>query len=154
MSNNTKKLHLQKSGTLNLYPNKVIDPLFQTRDFFDTRDLLQVKYEMLRRVSVEGWPITKVTQQFGFSRPAFYQMQADYKKDGLMGLFPKKRGPKSPHKLTGEVVGFIKKILKKSSSETPVTLATTIKTQLGITIHPRSIERILLQKQKTVKKTP
>ena len=33
-------------------------PLFASHDFFDPRDLVQVKYEMLRLVSVEKQPVS------------------------------------------------------------------------------------------------
>ena len=44
---------LREEGTLNPAPEKVRDPKFQQSEFFDPRDVVQVKYEMLRRVSVE-----------------------------------------------------------------------------------------------------
>jgi hypothetical protein len=42
---------LRQSGTFNPRPQDVRDELFQEKEFFDARDLVQVKYEMLRRVS-------------------------------------------------------------------------------------------------------
>jgi predicted Zn-dependent protease len=42
---------LREEGTLHSAPEKVRDPKFQDSDFFDPRDAVQVKYEMLRRVS-------------------------------------------------------------------------------------------------------
>ena len=44
---------LRQQGVLNPHPEKVADPLFHDSEFFDPRDLVQVKYEMLRRVRVE-----------------------------------------------------------------------------------------------------
>src|SRR3989442_555846 len=41
---------LRQHGTLNLHPQAVTDELFVSEEFFDARDLVQVKYEMLRRV--------------------------------------------------------------------------------------------------------
>ena len=66
---------LRQQGVLNPHPEKVADPLFHGSEFFDPRDLVQVKYEMLRRVRVERASVTEVTQAFGFSRPVFYQAQ-------------------------------------------------------------------------------
>ena len=37
-------------------PEKVRDPKFREGNFFDPRDVVQVKYEMLRRVSIEKAP--------------------------------------------------------------------------------------------------
>jgi hypothetical protein len=54
-----KELALRHSQTLNSHPEQVVDPLFRGKDiFFDARDLLQVKYEMLRRVQLEGQPVS------------------------------------------------------------------------------------------------
>ncbi len=59
---------------------------FKRSDFFDARDLVQVKYEMLRRVRVEARPITESAAAFGFSRPSFYQAQSAFDLGGLSGL--------------------------------------------------------------------
>jgi len=40
---------LRSSGTLNRNPQRVSDPLFSGHAFFDAQDLVQIKYEMLRR---------------------------------------------------------------------------------------------------------
>ena len=41
---------LREQGTLNPRPQAVTDDLFTASEFFDPHDLVQVKYEMLRRV--------------------------------------------------------------------------------------------------------
>ena len=50
MKSSIKKKKLTESGTLNPNAHKITDPLFKSNDFFDPDDLLQAKYEMLRRV--------------------------------------------------------------------------------------------------------
>jgi hypothetical protein len=77
---------LRQQGSLNPRPDKVRDPLFTTADFFDARDLIQVKYEMVRRVLVDGQPVSSTASSFGFSRPTFYQAQAALESGGLAGL--------------------------------------------------------------------
>src|ERR1700686_4001909 len=62
---------LLEEGTLNPSPGKVRDPMFQENEFFDPRDLVQVKYEMLRRVSVEKASVTGATNEYGVSRPTY-----------------------------------------------------------------------------------
>jgi hypothetical protein len=49
-----KLITLQEHASLNPRPQAVTDPPFRNNDFFDPRDLVQVKYETLRRVRVEG----------------------------------------------------------------------------------------------------
>ena len=49
-----KARFLASRGVLHPHPEWVRDPLFQGSDFFDPRDLVQVRYEMLRRHLVNG----------------------------------------------------------------------------------------------------
>src|SRR2546426_11581730 len=74
---------LRQQGTDNPRPGAVTDDLFADSEFFDPRDLVQVKYEMLRRVQKEGHSITEAATRFGFSRPSFYQAQAAFQAGGL-----------------------------------------------------------------------
>ena len=60
-----KNAALLEEGTLNPAPDKVGDPKFQHSDFFDPLDIVQVKYEMLRRVTVERASVTHVTEEYG-----------------------------------------------------------------------------------------
>jgi transposase len=139
---------LRQQGTLNPRPRAVTDALFVKDSFFDARDLVQVKYEMLRRVQAEGKSITDAAAAFGFSRPSFYQAQVSFEQDGLGGLVPQKRGPKQAHKLTQEVLTFISESRQKDPSIRTTELAGLIHERFGITVHPRSIERSLLRHQK------
>src|SRR6516225_2661381 len=107
---------LRQQGTLNPRPEDVTDELFETGEFFDARDLVQVKYEMLRRVQKEGRSISAAAAAFGFSRPSFYQAQAAFEQAGLAGLVPRKRGPKAAHKLTAEIVDVLQQARQQNPS--------------------------------------
>lgn len=149
MADHDPKLRtLQQQGTLNPRPKAVRDELFLENDFFDSRDLVQVKYEMLRRVQTEGQSVTDATANFGFSRPSFYQAQSAFDQDGLAGLVPRKRGPRHAHKLTDEVLTFIGEVRQNESSIPLPDLVNRIQERFGIKVHPRSIERSLLRHQK------
>ena len=139
---------LQQQGTLNPRPKAVRDPLFLQDDFFDPRDLVQVKYEMLRRVRTEGQSVTDAAVSFGFSRPSFYQAQSAFEGDGLAGLVPHKRGPKQAYKLTEEVLTFIGELRQKEPSIRLPELVKRIQKRFRIKVHPRSIERSLLRIKK------
>jgi transposase len=139
---------LRQQGTLNPRPDEVTDELFADNDFFDPRDLVQVKYEMLRRVQADANSITDAATAFGFSRPSFYQAQTAFEHGGLAGLVPRKRGPKQAHKLTDEVLAFIREARQNDSSSQASELARLIHQRFGITVHPRSIQRALLRHQK------
>lgn len=139
---------LRQSGTLNLRPQDVQDELFREREFFDSRDLVQVKYEMLRRVSKEGHSISQAAAAFGFSRPSFYQAQTVFGTSGLAGLVPQKRGPKQGHKLTPEILEFVRKTRTEDTAVRSAALTQMVQERFGVTVHPRTIERALLRDQK------
>ena len=103
----TKRSLLRQQGTLNPRPEEVRDESFRASEFFDPEDLLQVKYEMLRQVDIDKQPVSQAAKAFGFSRPSLYQAQAAFQESGLAGLLPHKRGPRSGHKLTGELMRFV-----------------------------------------------
>lgn len=144
----TKNASLRQHGALNAEANAVTDPLFQSSDFFDARDLVQVKYEMLRRVRVDGWSVTAAAQACGFSRPAFYQNQDAFMRAGLPGLVPKRPGPRRAHKLSDAIVDFLLEQLRDDSQLAAPELARRVRRQFRIKVHPRSIERALARRKK------
>src|SRR5260370_31786123 len=135
---------LQQHGTLNPRPKDVRDELFLQDEFFDPRDLVQVKYEMLRRVQTEGQSVTDASANFGFSRPSFYQALSAFEQDGLAGLVPHKRGPKQAHKLTEEFLAFIGDMRQKEPSVGWRALGKLIQDRFRIRVHPPRIELNLL----------
>jgi transposase len=144
----SKSRALREHGTLHPKPDRVHDPVFQDSEFFDPRDLMLVKYEMLRRVRVEHRPVNEVAQAFGFSRVAFYQAMAAFQREGLPGLLPRRRGPKGATKLTDTVLEFIDQQRAADSSLRAPELARIIRKHLGLSVHPRSIERALARRAK------
>jgi transposase len=138
-----KALHL-----LNRHPERVRAAWFASGNFFDSQDLVQVKYEMLRHVSHEGASKADAAELFGFSRPAFYQAEAALAREGLPGLLPQRRGPKGAHKLTAEVMAFIERRQGEDPEVYARALAREIKKELNLSVHPRSIERALARKKK------
>ena len=145
---NPKIEALRQQGSLNPHPEKVADALFATADFFDARDLVQVKYEMVRRVLVEGRPISTSATAFGFSRPSYYLAQAALAQGGLGALVPKKRGPRRSHKLSKEVMDFLRRELSENPSLRSPELARRVKDRFGSKVHPRSVERALARQKK------
>jgi transposase len=143
-----KQQALRRQACLNPHPEQVRDELFQNNDFFDADDLVQVKYEMLRRVQKDGHTVSKASAAFGFSRPSFYQAQSAFQQEGLQGLVPHKRGPKHAHKLTQRVVELIQEKHQQDPSLPAPALANAIQAKFGIVVHPRSIERSLARTQK------
>lgn len=144
----SKRDVLKRNGALNPRAEFVTDPLFQTGDFFDPDDLVQIKYEMLRRVRVDKQSVSQSASSFGFSRPTYYQAEDDFQRDGLYGLLPEKRGPRQGHKLTPEILDFAVQLRASDSSLRAADLAAAIQERFAITAHPRSIERALGRQEK------
>ena len=144
----SKRDALKRHGTLNPHPNMVADPLFETGHFFDRDDVVQVKYEMLRRVTVDKQSVTQSAIAFGFSRPTYYQAEADFQRDGLFGLLPEKRGPRQGHKLRSDVLDFAMQLRASDPSLRPPDLAAAIQERFGVNAHPRSIDRALRRQEK------
>lgn len=139
---------LRQHGSLNPHPEAVRHELFQSSEFFDPADLVQVKYEMLRQVLVESSSVTEAAAAFGLSRPSFYEAQAAFAESGLLGLVPEKRGPRRAHKLSADVVEF----LRVAKAEDPTLSGAALRDRLWreqrLRVHRRSIERALARGQK------
>jgi transposase len=134
---------LRAHGALHPRPQAVQAPLFASHDFFDPRDLVQVKYEMLRQVDVEGAPVARTADAFGVSRPTFYQTQTAFKQRGLAGLVPRKRGPHGAHKLDDAVMAFVATLRTDDPALSVRALLPRIHERFGLDVHPRSLERAL-----------
>jgi transposase len=141
-----KLVALRHSHTLHPHPDRVSDPLFTSgSSFFDSRDLMQVKYELLRRVRVEGDSVTHATSLFAISRPTFYAAQSAWEHAGLIGLLPQQTGPRQAHKLSEEIMHLLLPLAEMMSSSE---LATWLRDQQHLIVHPRSIERALARSAK------
>jgi transposase len=149
---NPKEESLRDSGALNTHP--VADPLFRDSDFFDPRDLVQVKYEMLRKVHKDNEPVSHAAATFGFSRLSWYKILADFEREGIMGLLPRKRGPRGGHKLTEEVLEFIKEICTVEQPMSTSALLDEVEKRFRIRVHRRSLERALRRCEKKTLQSP
>jgi hypothetical protein len=143
---------LRERGALHSHPERVRDPQFRESKFYDPHDLVQVKYEMLRRVQVDDQPVTETCSTFGLSRPVFYKSQQALAKEGLAGLVPKKRGPRGAHKLTQEVMELIGQARAEDRSVRAQSLAQLVRERFNLTVHPRTIQRALARRSE--KKRP
>jgi len=139
---------LRERRTLNPRPERVTDPLFEQVPFFDARDLVQVKYEMVRRVEIDHAAVGPTVTAFGVSRPSFYEAREAIARDGLAGLLPRKRGPREGHKLGPNVMAFIATRRAADRALSATALVSLVQKRFGIVVHPRSIERALRRQEK------
>ena len=147
-STDGKSEALREHRALHGRPKDVTDELFLTHEFFDPHDLVQVKYEMLRRVQVDHLSVSHAAETFGFSRPSFYQILAAFQEAGLPGLIAKRRGPKTAHKLSDEVLEYIDQLQALDEALRAAELSQRVLKKFGLSVHPRSIERALLRRRK------
>ena len=134
---------LREERCLNPRPEAVRDPAFASSEFLDARDLVQVKYEMVRRVRVDGDVVARTVADYGFSRPSFYEAAAALDDGGLAGLVPARPGPRRAHKMSDEVVTFAQQRLQADPELRPADLVGRIEDRFGVRVHPRSVERAL-----------
>ena len=142
-----KEAALAEARCLNPHPEQVTDAEFLASDFFDARDAVQVKYEMVRKVKATGAPVTGAAAAFGYSRPAYYAAAAALGASGLEGLVPARPGPRSAHKLTDEICAWAEQRLAADPGLRPAQLAGPIEQAFGVRVHPRSVERALARRR-------
>ena len=140
---------LRAERSLNPRPQDVVDEEFGSSEFFDSRDLVQVKYEMVRRVRVDGEPVSRSAQAFGFSRQSYYSAARALADEGLAGLVPDKPGPRGAHKLTDEVLDHLDTLRAADPALRSGQLAQAVADRFGISVHPRSVERALARREST-----
>jgi transposase len=144
-----KAEELARSRTLNPRPETVVDEAFASSEFFDARDLVQVKYEMVRRVENDGASVTDAAASFGFSRQSYYTAAAALTDGGLAALVPAKPGPRGAHKLTEEVLDHLEALRGADPTLRSVELAEAVAEEFGVRVHPRSVERALARREAT-----
>ncbi len=150
-----KLVALRRHRSLHPHPEAVTDPAFQSANpFFDARDLVQVKYEMLRRVRQEGQPVSQAAAAFGLSRPSFYAARALFEGGGLPALVAQAPGPKGAHKLSAAVVDFLERALAEDPTLRAPQLAQRLQEHFSLMVHPRSVERALARRRKRGLQSP
>lgn len=148
VSEDPKVAALRAAGALHPRPDAVQDAAFARQDFFDRRDRVQVKYEMLRRRRVEERPVTEVATAFGVSRQAFYAAETAFTAGGLPGLLPRPRGPKGAHKCTDDILAFVEQQRAEMPSRSAAAIADAVREHFGVAVHPRSLARALVRRKK------
>src|SRR5487761_577567 len=142
-----KEAALAQARCLNPHPEQGRDPAYAASEFFDARDMVQVKYEMVRQVKADGAPVTAAAAAFGYSRPSYYQAAAALERSGLEGLVPARPGPRGGHKLTEEILAWAEDQLAAGPALRPAQLPDRIEQAFGVRVHPRTVERALARRR-------
>jgi hypothetical protein len=107
---------------------------------------VQVKYEMLRRVSSENASVTDASDKYSVSRPTHYQAMSNFDEAGIARLVPKKRDPHGPHRIYGEVLAFFRTQFVLGEPIPARELARLIRQEFDLDVRPRTIERAVSEK--------
>lgn len=138
--------NLKNQKLLNPHPEKIMDNKFLDNPFFDPNDLLQVKYEMLRKYENENITSDQAAHCYGFSRMSFHRIKTAFNQEGINGLLPEQKGPREGHKVTDEIVMFLKQTLLDQPELSLMDLKIKTEEKYGISVHKRSIERAIKKK--------
>ena len=144
----SKSGRLRQAGQLNPHPERVRDPRFADSGFFDPRDILQVRYEMVRLVRVDKLTLAKAAARFGVSLPTCFRAAKAFARHGLRGLVPQRRGPRGPRKVTPEILAFVDSHRARHGRASSATLVALIEQRFGVKLHPRGLEKALARRQK------
>ena len=132
---------LYQEGTLNPNSERVTDDLF-LGDFFDSHDIAQVMYEMLRRVAMEEQSISEAIRTFGVSsRNLFYAARAAFEESGLAGLVHLNLDTKKRSRMTRKVFHCVRQIRKENPSMPITELTERVGQCLRVNVQEMSIRR-------------
>ena len=132
---------LLENGTFNRNYAKVTEHRFISDNFYDPKDLAQVKYEMLRAVRESKVSVDEISVKYGFSRAGFYKVKNSFEKEGLSAFVSNKSGPRSAWKLTKEYQRFIDGCLSENPEASSGEIVSMLKRERGLEISKRTVER-------------
>jgi len=139
MSRESRQAALEAAGLVHPRPGAVTAELFSSGGtFFLPADKVQVKYEMLRAVAVDGETVVAAARCHGYSRAEYYLVQAAFGLRGMAGLVDERRGRRGPTKLHGEIAAYLRDApAERSGAE----LAKEVQARFGVSLHRRTAER-------------
>ena len=142
-----KEEHLRATQTFNTNYAKINDPIFQRSGIMDPRDLLLVRFELVRSLELDGKPIEEVCSQYGISPCTARRYVRDMKERGLIALVPEKRGPNGPSVMTDEIANYIDKYLTDHPKASAGKVYQSLVDAKKVTIGKRTVERYISSKK-------
>lgn len=134
---------LIRTRCLNRTPELVQDVRFiKQADFFDSKDIVQVKYELLRRCEVEGNDVASSCLGFGVSRTTYYKVKQAFLRGGLPALMGQPRGRPHPIKVNDVVRGHLIAEKVKNPKFTAREMAAAVKERYHVQLSERMIQYV------------
>ena len=135
---------LEQAGLLHPAAEAVLAEPFRAHpEFFASFDKVQVKYEMLRAHVVDGQSASGAARAHGYSRAAFYLVQAGFERAGMVGLLDERPGRRGPLRLSPEVLAFLEARRRERPEASGAQLAQELEAALGVRLHRRTVEKAL-----------
>ena len=139
MSRESRLAALERAGLVHPRADEVTAEVFCSGTaFFLAADKVQVKYEMLRAVAVDGQTVVAAAAAHGDPRAEYYLVQAAFAERGMAGLVDERRGRKGPTKLSAEITAFLR---DAPSDRSGAELAREVEDRFGVSVHRRTAER-------------
>lgn len=139
MSAESRRAALEAAGLVHPRTEAVSAAPFRPgQAFFLAEDKVQVKYEMLRAVHVDGMTVSAAAAAHGYSRAEFYLVDRAFADRGMAGLVDGRRGRRGPTKLSHEIVEFLRQAPAERSG---AALAREVTERFGVHLHRRTVER-------------
>jgi transposase len=142
-----KKKFLEQEGLINPKPERVSHPLFETLN------LPQVRYEMIRTARVENISVSKACELFGFSREYFYKLERSFMARGYVALLGSTMGRRPIIALNQEIVNFIVHRKMEQPTVSGENLRQELQKLYNVDCSRRTVERIV-EKLGLTKKGP
>jgi len=141
---------LRQQGTLNPRSREVTDPLFAEDSFFDAAISSRSSTRCCARAERE--PLgDRGGDRFRLLAALVLSSAVRLPGGGAGRPGSHKRGPKQAHKLTDELLAFLVATRQKEPAVRTPELARLLQERFGTKVHPRSIERSLLRRQKKLR---
>lgn len=144
-----KEEQLRKTGTYNTNSDKVIGKDFTPGGVLDSRDLLQVRYELVRAITIDHKSYDETSAMFGVSSRSARRYVKDLQEKGLIALLPERKGPDpgNGHKLSAEAKNFIDEYMRKNPHATGGKAHEALTASLKLHISKRTVERYISAKK-------
>jgi len=144
MAESARYRALEQAGLLHPAAETVLaEPFASHPRFFARFDKVQVKYEMLRAHALDGQSASAAASAHGYSRAAFYLVQAAFDRSGMVGLLDERPGRRGPLRLSPEVLAFLEARRREVPEASGAQLASELEAALGVRLHRRTVEKAL-----------
>jgi transposase len=144
MAESVRYRALERAGLLHPAAEAVVAEPFRCHPrFFATFDKVQVKYEMLRAHVIDGQSASAAASAHGYSRAAFYLVQAAFDRSGMVGLLDERPGRRGPLRVSPEVVAFLEARRRETPEASGAQLARELDAAVGVRLHRRTVEKAL-----------